>query len=75
MSVDLLKEERVDWEVVGDHAVPDESLQHWLRGTILADLPSLRGCEDVLKPVVDGSGVLIVEELVGDGNNDEEETR
>jgi hypothetical protein len=71
VRVGLLK---IDWVLVGENAVPDSSLQHWLRGIILADVPSLRGCEDVVKPMVDGGGVLIVEELVGDGNNDEEET-
>lgn len=68
------KEEKIDWVLVGDNAVPDFLLQHWLCKTILADVPSLRGCEDVLKPVVDDGGVLIVEGLVGDRYNDEGET-
>lgn len=59
---------------MGDNAVPDFSSQHWLRRTILADVPSLRGCEDVAKPLVGNGGVLVVEELVGDGSNDEGET-
>jgi hypothetical protein len=37
---------------------------------MLADVPSLRGCEDVAKPMEDSGGALIG--LVGDGNNDEE---
>lgn len=74
VRVGMPKEEKIDWVLVGDNAVSDSSLQHWLRRTILADVPSLRGCEDVAKPLVGDGGVLIVEELVGDGNNDEEET-
>jgi hypothetical protein len=76
VTVGLLKEEKVDWVLVGENAVPDSSLRHWLRGTIFADVPSLGGCDDVAKPIVDAGGVLIVEELVGDGNsdNDEDET-
>jgi hypothetical protein len=74
VRVGVPKEEKIDWVLVGDNAVPDSSLQHRLRRTILADVPSLGGCKDVAKPMEDDVGVLIVEELVGDGNNDEGET-
>jgi hypothetical protein len=74
LRVGVPKEEKIDWVLVGDNAVPDSSLQHWLRKTMLGDVPSLRGCEDVAKPMADDGGVLIVEEIVGDGNNDEGET-
>jgi hypothetical protein len=74
VRVDEPKEEKINWVLVGDNAVPDFSLQHWLLKTILADVPSLRGREDVAKPMVDDGGVLVVEGLVGDGYNDEGET-
>jgi hypothetical protein len=74
VRVGVLKEEKIDWVLVGDNAVPDSSLKHWSRRTILADVPLPRDCEDVVKPLVGDVGVLIMEELVGDGNNDERET-
>jgi hypothetical protein len=72
VRVGVPKEEKIDLVLVGSNAVRNSSLQHWLRGTILADVPSLRGCEDVAKPMVGDGGVLIVEKLVRDGNNNEE---
>lgn len=53
VRVGLPKEEKIDWVLVGDNAVPDSSSQHWLRRIILADVPSLRDFEDVAKPMVD----------------------
>lgn len=72
--VGVPKEEKIDWVLVGDNTVPDSSLQHWLLRTIPADVPSLRGCKGVAKLMEDDGGVFIVEELVGDGNNDDGET-
>jgi hypothetical protein len=44
-------------------------ITNWLCGTIFADVPSLRGCEDLAK-MEDEGGVLVAEEPVGDANND-----
>ena len=68
------KEENIDRVLMGDSAVPDSSLQHWSRRTTLADVPLLRGREDIAGPMEGGGVVFIVEELVEDGNNDEGET-
>ena len=69
VRVGLPNEEKIDWALVGDNAVPNSPLQYWLRRTKLADVPLLRGREGVTKPMVDDGGVLIV---VGDGNSGEE---
>ena len=74
VRVGVPKEEKINWVLVGDDAVPGFSLQHWMRRTILPDVPWLRGCENVTGPLVGNGGVLDVEELVGDESNDEGET-